>query len=279
VNHVPLLKFMEARHKVHLARAAGKPKPWTKDPILQSYRFCNVYRELDTVTTWIREHIREPYADHPNLWFMLAMARQINWPETLQELMTEGAWPAHNYDWKLAWAVMTERQARGEKLYTGAYMLMSRPEPGDPKDKGFFTMRRILQPLWERCALMHQALSERTLQAAHAMLVREHGWGSFLAAQVVCDMKYTKDLENARDWVTWAASGPGSLRGLNVVMGHEPGAAWKESEWLETLQELRDKVNASWTLGPRFHAQDLQNCLCEYYKYTRGSSRSKYQGA
>src|SRR5690349_19516029 len=69
-------------------------RPYTQDPILQQYRFCNCFRELDTVTIWVRKNIREPFADHPYLWFMLAIARQINWPETLAELIeANGAWP------------------------------------------------------------------------------------------------------------------------------------------------------------------------------------------
>ena len=91
------LKFAHERHEIYLRRTAGRPKPWTRDPILQTYSFTNVYRELDRVTIWVREHIREPFADHPHLWFMLCMASQINWPETLEELIQDkrGAWPGN----------------------------------------------------------------------------------------------------------------------------------------------------------------------------------------
>jgi hypothetical protein len=83
---------MRARHQIWINRQQGKPKPWTDDPILQSYRFCNVYRELDTVTIWIDENIRQRSANHKNLWFMLAIARRINWPDTLEELLADKRW-------------------------------------------------------------------------------------------------------------------------------------------------------------------------------------------
>ena len=31
-------------HMIWVKRKLGRPKPWTRDPILQQYRFCNVFR-------------------------------------------------------------------------------------------------------------------------------------------------------------------------------------------------------------------------------------------
>ncbi len=56
--------FVHERHQIYLRRQAGQPKPWTANPILQQYRFTNVYRELDRVTIWIRENWREPHNRH-----------------------------------------------------------------------------------------------------------------------------------------------------------------------------------------------------------------------
>ena len=52
--------FIKERHDIYLKRKAGQPGPWTADPILAGGRFCNVFRELDTVTIWIEENIRKP---------------------------------------------------------------------------------------------------------------------------------------------------------------------------------------------------------------------------
>ena len=69
--------YINERHAIYLKRFIGEPHPWTDDEILQTYSFCNVYRELDKVTVWIRENWKEPYADHPNLPFAMAMARHV----------------------------------------------------------------------------------------------------------------------------------------------------------------------------------------------------------
>lgn len=276
-----LLAFMKERHAIYLRRAAGQPKPWTNDELLRKYRFCNVYRELDTVTVWIREHIREPYADHPDLWFLLAAARQINWPDTLDELLKSGTMVPKRGKWtpEPMRQVMLTRQSRGDKLYTGAYMLNAHGRgPEDPSDKAFFTTHLVLGSVWKNRHTMEAAFERNTLEAAHAAFLPHHGWGSFTAAQVIADMKYTKKLKYAADWLTWAAPGPGSLRGLNVVLGRDPAERWVTRAWLETLQLLRDEVNGKWP-HELLHAQDMQNCLCEFYKYRRGFSRTHYQGA
>jgi hypothetical protein len=56
-----MFKFARERHLVYLRRAAGLPKPWTEDWTLQLYRYCNIYRELDTVSLWIQENIIRPF--------------------------------------------------------------------------------------------------------------------------------------------------------------------------------------------------------------------------
>ena len=81
-----LFAFIRERHQIYRRREVGKSKPWTTDPILAEWRFCNVYRELDTVTKWIAANWREPHKDDPDLWFAMAIARFVNWPDTLAEL-------------------------------------------------------------------------------------------------------------------------------------------------------------------------------------------------
>jgi hypothetical protein len=83
-DYTPLFYWVREREEIRKRKEMGlDPSSWTVDPILSTYRFCNVRREDDRGTVWIRKHIREPFAGHPHLWFMLCIARQINWPETL----------------------------------------------------------------------------------------------------------------------------------------------------------------------------------------------------
>jgi DNA adenine methylase len=111
------------------------------------------------------------------------------------------------------------------------------------------------------------------------------GFGSFLAGQVVADLKYDSPLNRAPDWWTWAASGPGSRRGLNRVLGRPKSSPWDETEWLQSLQRLHEIIGPRIAAAgmPEIHMQDLQNCLCEWDKFERvrlgeGKPRSRYPG-
>lgn len=282
MNIDSLLKFMLERHRIYLRRAAGHAPPWTKDRFLQQYRFTNVYRELDKVTVWVRKRIREPYADHPALWFMLCIARQINWPETLEELEndTKGGWPrtrAHghlNWDWRRACEIMRDRQRRGYKVYTSAYMLRG-PMQGDPsghQDKPHYTTLRVLQPVWENRLQIEPQLHD-TLQNAHAALLPYHGWGGFLSYEVISDLRWTRYLHRARDINTWAHAGPGAKRGLNLVFGRPAQKALPDQQALEEMQLIYQEVKARWPQPhadwPALEMREIEHSLCEFMKYEK----------
>lgn len=119
-DYAPLWSWIREREAIRVKKEDLRlPPPWTADPILAEYRFCNVRREDDRVTRWIAQHVREPFADHPLLWLMLCACRQINWPATIAELINfEGAWPSHaNFTPERLGQALSARQARGEKIY------------------------------------------------------------------------------------------------------------------------------------------------------------------
>lgn len=283
----PLYDFMRERHEIYVRRfIEDKPWPWTTDKILQRYRFCNVYRELDTVTQWIDAHIRRPYADHPNLWFMLCVARQINWPDTLKELMDEGAWPRGTWNPARARKVMLARQARGEKLYTGAYILNgqlgSKRKPGTD-DKAYYTCHVVLQSAWENKDKILQAIvEETTLQATWEALLSGFGWGPFTAYEVVCDLRYTRYLKRAGDKLLWANPGPGAKRGLDWLDGRKKKDRPDNETMIQEMRWLHSRIAPEWERRfrkfPELELREIEHSLCEYDKYHRtevGKSRPK----
>jgi hypothetical protein len=69
------------------------------------------------------------------------------------------------------------------------------------------------------------------------------------------------------------------------VYDYPLGYRWKNEEWLHDLLTLKLGIDrAIFAAGmPLIHAQDLQNCLCEFDKYERvrlgeGRPRSNYPG-
>ena len=258
--------YMIERHSIYERRAEGQPYPWTDDPILKEYSFCNVYRELDRVTISIRENWREPYADHPNLPFAMAMARQINWPDTLQEI----GFPEHWNPERIK-AIMQGRLNRKEKVYTGAYMLTG--TLGGTKVEQ--TIDKILTPLYE----MPPRIINNSLEETWKRYLPYPGFSGFMAYEVVTDLRHTKHLENAEDIMTWANPGPGAKRGLNRIHGRELEKSIPRKQLISEMKELLDVCN----MAPLpLEMRDIEHCLCEFDKYERvrlgqGKPRAKYK--
>jgi hypothetical protein len=259
----------------------------TDNPILRRFRFCNVYRELDRVTVWIRENIREPFADHEHLWFMLCVARHFNWPDTLQDLMDGGdAWPSdrpcdRGFRPDHMTSVLWQRQVNKLKVYTGAYMI--RAEQHDDKPwrhwpKVRYSSEIVLGRLWEARNYWELFLRQgdpNTMQEIWNLFQHPQyvGWGPFMAYQVVVDMRWTRYLRGAPDINEWAAVGPGSARGLNRLHGRPLKSPVSQGQGLEEMQAVRAWMQEGglaaypWLDVPEL--SDVQNCLCEFDKYER----------
>jgi hypothetical protein len=280
-----LLAFMKERHKIYLLRAEGKPPPWTEDPVLAQYKFTNVYRELDRVTLWVSQKIRERYAEHQNLWFMLAIARQINWPDTLADLIKagDGAWPLTRYKPEKLRSVMLRRKEAGKQVYTGAYILNAQKGPqyaGSPDDKAWFTAYLTLRSVWDARRQVEPAL-HGTLEEAHAAFLSYHGWGGFTAYEVVSDLRWTRYLEEAPDKKTWAYAGPGAKRGLNRVFGRETRAHIAPQKALAEMRSVYDYIAPRWPWRPPLEMREIEHSLCEFDKHQRatlgeGRPRARY---
>lgn len=290
MNAKPLWYWMAERHKIYLRKRDGAEAPWTKDKILQEYRFCNVFRELDTVTIWIRENIREVYPDSKNLWFMLAIARTINWPPTLYEIMQAGLWNRQTWEWQAVADLLDERMERGSKVYTGAYMIRAESDPSNEwynKTKQEYIAGCVLGNLWnDRKAIQtYFDLPFTSLEGAHDLFMDYHGWGPFMAYELVTDLRHTRYLNEAPDTTTWANAGPGALRGLNRLRGVDPQTPMSQTEANDRMHQLLVECHKHEELCFIFdeipEMRDIEHSLCETDKYLRvkngeGRPRAKY---
>jgi hypothetical protein len=258
--------FMVERHNIFIKKEINNdPYPWSNDAILTDYSFCNVYRELDRVTIWIRENWREPYADHPNLPFAMAVARQINWPDTLQEIGFPTEWrPQHVKN------IMQDRMANKQKVYTGAYMLTG--TLGGTKIEQ--TVDKILTPLYANFPCDFSSIEN-----SWKSFLPYAGFSDFMSYEVVTDLRHTKWLKDAPDIMTWANPGPGAMRGLNRIFGRPLDSKQKKPLFIQEMRDLLALLNNE---PLPLEMRDIEHCLCEFDKYERarlgqGRPRAKYK--
>lgn len=244
---------------------------WSDDPVMGLNRYCNVHREDDKVTRWLATNWRPK---HHAVW-EIVLARMVNYIPTLEEISFHMG--PLEFNLGVIRDIMKTRRARGDKVFTSAYTISTCGKSMDKIDYVVDWVVARTKDLEEQpvdCPFWDNGLA-----GAHTWMMQVDGLGSFLAAQVVADLKNTAGhpLQTAPDWWTWAAPGPGSLRGLE--------AFWERPctprTFAQDIKECWFQVEPSIDLMPRISMQDFQNCLCEFSKYMkikegRGHARNKY---
>ena len=78
--------FITKRMHVWKRKTQGQQPPYTTDPVLSNYRFCNIYRELDRQTIVIHQDLQKYNANFP-LWLLnVAFHRFVCKPETITKV-------------------------------------------------------------------------------------------------------------------------------------------------------------------------------------------------
>ncbi len=111
-----LLYWIKEREEIRLRRQAGAPPPWTDNLILREWPFCNVRREDDRVTRWIAVNWRQVHASDPDLYLAMAVARYVNWPDSLAALGYPVPWDCEHFT-----AVMQARTLSDDTAWGPAY--------------------------------------------------------------------------------------------------------------------------------------------------------------
>lgn len=262
------------REAIRRAKEAGLPKPWTTNRLLRDYRWCNVRRMDDRVSQALINHWYPGVSERSTLT-AAALARLINWPEALFEIT--GGGPYSDATLPIAREALRQRAARGDKVFTGAYVV-----PGSPGRAKVDSVMDLVEQVHDQAA----GLLGQSMRDTWAALTRLDGLGSFLAGQIVADIAHLPAGAAWRDRDRWAPVGPGSARGLNRLRGIRKTAAVSQVEFERLLPELtavlRPRIVTIW-FDRHLQAMDLQNSLCEFDKMRRlqlqeGKVRARYDG-
>ena len=269
-----MAKWVRDREAIRIAKEAGAPKPWTDDPLLRDWRWCNVSRMDDKVSRDLMAHWYRD-ADATTQLVAATLGRLVNWPDALLD-GTDGK-PFELPMLDQVEACLLGRSLAGTKWLTAAYIV-----PGVPGQRKVDSIMAVVRQVRVRAVDLVQG----RLQSTWAALVEIDRLGSFLAGQICADLAY---LETGRHWpdrFSWAPVGPGSSKGMNIVRGRDPKTVIRQAQFDE---ELVDLINA---LRPRIAeidddrklgAQDYQSICCEFSKLSRmmdgsGAMRSRYPG-
>ncbi len=259
------------RQRIFNARADEPSGPWTDDPILATFKFCNSFRASDRVTQdLIRDVI---YAaddlDERDLLMRIVIFRLFSRTETWRLLEREaGPLRAATFDPDRLGRILDEAMARGETLYTAAFILAPHP--------AFGYTRKHRNHLALVDAMLSAGVAERvrdapSLRAVFAELMRWPMVGPFMAYQLAIDLNYSPLIDHSEN--AFSVAGPGAVRGLTKVFEDLNG--WSMEDAIHWLVERQSDVEGVVGIKPptlfgrTLHAIDCQNLLCEIDKYSR----------
>lgn len=265
--------FAFERQRAFERRVAGQQWPWTDDRILQTYKFCNVYRAADRVSQYmIREvcYHDESCAPEDRL-FQIAAFRTFSKIETWRSVRDFlGRYPTLDDLGDGSFTKALERaRAQNRGLYTGAFILCATDAYGR-------SLKHLNHVELFRHMFLHDALGERLLVARSLREVYEllHAYplmGDFMSYQTAIDLNYSDLINFSENEFTQA--GPGALRGIKKCFeslgDHMPTEVilWMVEYQEEELARFGLPFDGLW--GRPLHAIDCQGLFCEADKYCR----------
>ena len=259
--------------------------PWTQDPILQEFKFCQVFREDDRTTRWFRTHMRDPLQDKPEVLMATIIFRWFNLIETGRTLLEHNL----HLEWDRKKAI--EEITKQPKWITGSYIIKT-PNRMD-KVTG---VAECITHMWkDRHYLIEILEKERhdhksSLESAWNWFRDYPYMGPFMSYEVVTDLRHTYLLEDATDIDKWANAGPGAMRGLNRLTGRPLKFTSTRHPWQDEMFDLLCLADARldrnyvfpYHIPLKFEMREIEGGLCEFDKYSRilkgeGRTRSIYK--
>lgn len=265
--------FVAERHRIWDRRFVEElVPPWTTDPILRDFHFTNVYRELDPGTQYVVRRANQNW-DAPSEEHVLnTLLYRCCLTEKGAELV---GW----LGFRGGSAQRFVEAVGSEGFWLNAYFI--HPYGEGPRAEG---MARMLQDWIEQRAVLLACTRADEPAEFCEMVQALPGVGAFLAYQTCVDLSYpsVRLLEYGND--LWTLPGPGARKGAGLLLGKERASLKEAQQLVHQLREEEDielgKRDFPWWYGGENESgsltmADLQNCLCEFYKYVALQSDGK----
>jgi hypothetical protein len=278
-------RFAAERQEIFHRRALGQLGPWSADPILQTYKFCNAYRASDRVSQYlIGEVIHGDFARDlsPEDVFLRVVLFRLFSKETTWQTLEDatGGVTRETLDTEAIGDVL-ERLRTRQPIYTAAFILAAHDAYGHrAKHRNHL---ELVSRMFGRSGLGTQLARARTLQDVFEALRAWPLIGGFMGYQLAVDLNYTPHLDFSED--SFTVAGPGAQRGIRKVFRDSGGRTAEQliMDMVHRQEEEFDRLGLRWRdlFGRRLHAVDCQNLFCELDKYSRvafpelGSNRKR----
>lgn len=264
--------FAVKRQEVFFNRLEGKESLWTNDPIIQKYKFTNVYRASDRVSQYLIRNVI--YSDNnfspEDICFRILLFKLFNkidtW-ECLERQLGEILYSSYNYEEydRLLLKMLEEK----EKIYSAAYIM-----PSGNKSFGYAKKHQNNLKLLEfimKSNITAKISKSKSLKELYEILISYPTIGPFLAFQYCIDINYSELCDFSE--MSFVVAGPGAKNGICKCFDDLKRYSYEDI--IKYVTENQEKEFESRGLrfrtlfGRRMQLIDCQNLFCETDKYSR----------
>lgn len=254
-------QFCEDREKLRMAPGTW---PWSEDPVLNHWRFTNIFREDDPRTKWFRRNIREPLANNPNLLIQACVA--FRWFDSIPAGEILAPYLRGERDWSEP-QVSAELQRLPHVCHP-----MSAAARVSAQNRVPALLQAIRPFALKGPHLGLKAEEERwDLREMHEALCKSDSMPPRLAYEIVLDLRHTCVLSGAYDIDIWSLVTPEIAGAMGYVFsddpeefafGHDRTRDAVPDHMLHLLQISRDFID-----GPPWEMAEVYSALHNFYYY------------
>lgn len=268
--------FAYERQNMFMRRLRGSNSHVTSsDPILATHRFTNAYRASDRVSQYLIRNViwTENRKWSPDdLFFRILLFKIFNRIETWEALSSHlGDVDLGSYDFSEVDAFLANRQARGQRNYSAAYIM-----PSAGHTFGYATKHanhlRLIEWMIEK-EFPKKLRSSGSMAEAYRLLASAPSIGPFLAYQFATDINYSTLTQFSE--MEFVVAGPGALDGISKCFVDTKKLPAEKI--ILHMAERQYEYFAFYGLefcdlwGRPLQLIDCQNIFCEISKYSRAA--------
>lgn len=267
-------QFAAKRQEAFVKRINNEPRPWSDDPILNDYKFCNVFRAADRVSQYMIKDVcykEDGRATKADRIFQITAFRtfsNINTWESVKKYLGHAPYIDDLVTGAFRDALDAAKVQNGT-IYTGAFILCA--SDAYKKPSKHWNHVALFRDMFVDHRLADHIVAARSLREVFDLLHAFPLMGDFMSYQTAIDLNYSEFVNYSENEFTVA--GPGALRGIKKCFlytgSYTPSEIimWMVDHQEEEFSRLGLKFDGLW--GRKLHAIDCQGLFCETDKYCR----------
>jgi hypothetical protein len=269
-------RFAAMRQEVFFNKLKNVPPPWTSDPILNTYKFCNAYRVSDRVSQYLIKNViydENRSKNEEEVLFRILLFKIFNKIETWEYLENKiGDYiTVSKFDLEAYSTILQEAMDLGYVIYTSAYMSCASKEFG--YDKKHQNHLALIDKMVVKDKVINPIVKAKSFEEIFHIIESYPLLGKFMAYQLATDINYSEVINF--DENSFTIAGPGAERGINKCFIDTEGKSYADViYWMTENQEnefQRLGLNFQSLWGRPLQAIDCQNLFCETDKYCRAA--------